>query len=311
MKEQKTASRATLAEEWRRRQQKMDWMTAPGMASYVNSLVSGKPLHEGGHWALYAAEQHVIPLAKTRDSQRLSMLSLGCGSAHIERSLIEEFRWPVDRLHGLEFDAEMRRVASESFASLDCNAQFSFFDFNDDSQPQVTECHDLVFCCHAIHHADNLEALIPFVQRVLKPDGLFIGIDYFGPTRFQIEYEVMPIIEELFSLLPEELKYDLRENQPVVNPVRRATIAEVRDADVSESVRSSDLRTLLFSNFQVAEVKPMGGTLLRWLLQYRAGNFDPANATHTSISRLLQFIERELIASRRIRSDDLFFVLTH
>jgi len=51
------------------------------------------------------------------------------------------------------------------------------------------------------------------------------------------------------------------------------TISEVRSADISEAVRSSDLRTLLFSNFPGIEIKPMGGTILRWLFQHRAGNF--------------------------------------
>ena len=305
---QETASRATLAESWKRRQQKLDWMSAPGMADYVNALVSGKPLSQGGHWATYAASQHVEPLAKRR-TRGLSMLSLGCGSGHIERSLVDQFDWPIHDLLGLEFDSEMRRVAHQHFADSRCEARFRFFDFNHLTGLAAEERFDIVFCCHAIHHADDLEALIPFIQQALAPDGLFIGIDYFGPTRFQIEYDVAPIIEELFGLLPEELKYDLRQDQPVVTPFGRASIAEVRDADISESVRSSDLRTLLFSNFDIVDLKPMGGTILRWLLQYRAGNFDVDNPNHVAISRLLQFVERELILSRKIRSDDLFFVL--
>jgi hypothetical protein len=148
------------------------------------------------------------------------------------------------------------------------------------------------------------------VNRMLKPDGLFIGIDYFGPTRFQIEYDVLPIIQELFSYLPPELRRDLRTPEMSVQEQFRAhTYAEVRRADPSESVRSSDLRTLLFATFPVIDVKPMGGTLLRWLMQDRAGNFAAGNPDHVAIARLLQFIERELIALRRIQSDDLFFVL--
>ena len=53
----------------------------------------------------------------------------------------------------------------------------------------------------------------------------------------------------------------------------------------------------------------MGGTLLRWLLQNRAGNFDPDDSSDLCIVQLLQIIERKLIENREIRSDDLFFVL--
>jgi hypothetical protein len=121
---------------------------------------------------------------------------------------------------------------------------------------------------------------------------------------------VQPVIDELFSILPEELRVNLASRSPKVQQVYETVrIKDVRDIDPSESVRSSDLRTLLFSNFEIVEIKPMGGTLLRWLFENRAGNFEPTNESHVAIARLLQFIEREFIALRRIRSDDLFFVL--
>jgi len=117
-------------------------------------------------------------------------------------------------------------------------------------------------------------------------------------------------IEELYAILPENLKYDLRWPEPQApTAFTFPTIAEVRNADVSESVRSSDLRTLLFANFPIVEIKPMGGTILRWPLQYRAGNFDHSKQEHVAIAGLLFYIERMLIEQRVVRSDDLFFVL--
>lgn len=148
------------------------------------------------------------------------------------------------------------------------------------------------------------------INQTLREDGVFIGIDFFGPTRFKIEYDVLPLIEELFDVLPEHFRRDLRS---VAGEVTKRFVTDsirtVRETDISESIRSSDLRTLLFSSFPVIDQKPMGGTLLRWLLQYRAGNFRHDNPDHIAIIRLLQVIERELILSRRIKSDDLFFVL--
>jgi hypothetical protein len=114
----------------------------------------------------------------------------------------------------------------------------------------------------------------------------------------------------LFSYLPDELRRNLGSAEMRVDGTYEApTIEAVRSADISEAVRSSDLRTLLFANFPVIEIKPMGGTILRWLLNNRAGNFDWSNPNHMCIIRLLQFIERELIHSNRMKSDDLFFVL--
>jgi len=312
--DRETSTRATLSPAWQEMQQRIDWMSVPGMADYVNGLVSGKRLDQGGHWAIYARDRHVAPLLARRKVQDpacagLTMVSMACGSAHIERALIVEFEWPISSLLGLEYDDVLRSQAREAFRSVPhCRSEFSFYDFNHDLA--LDSRFDLVFTCHSIHHASDIERLLALMSRILKPDGLLIGIDYFGPTRFQIEHDVLPIIEELFSMLPPALRRDLRDPEGRVQErFAPASIKEVRDADLSESVRSSDLRTLLFSNFRVVDLKPMGGTLLRWLLQYRAGNFDPSKEEHVAIARLLQFIEGELIALRRIKSDDLFFAL--
>jgi SAM-dependent methyltransferase len=295
--QQVTATRATLSEDWQARQKKLDWMHAPSMASYVNQLVSGKPLSDGGHWSIYAREKHVEPLMRTV-GRKLSMVSLACGSGHIERSLLVDFQWPIGHFVGLEFDKVLRDTAEASFRTLPCQSRFEFFDFN--KPLRDIGKFDIVFTCHSIHHANDVDQLLATANRLLRGDGLFIGTDFFGPTRFQIDHEVLPILNELFESLPPDIRKDLRSAEtPIAEKFSYDTIDVVKAADPSESVRSSDLRTLLFSSFPVVEVKPMGGTILRWLLQYRAGNFDEANPDHRCIVKLLQVIERELIESRR------------
>jgi SAM-dependent methyltransferase len=307
-----SATRTTLSEDWQRLQASYDWMTVPGMADYVNSQVSGKKLSECGHWAIYANHEYLQSLLIKRkendsDFSGLSMLSLACGSGHIETSLLDQFKWPIKYFTGLEYDDALREKASENFSNIrSCKSNFKFFDFNAENVPDRE--YDVVFCCHSIHHATDLEGLLTYINGSLKSDGIFLGIDFFGPTRFQIEYDVLPIIEELFLMLPDKLRKDLR-NSEITERYVPSTIKEVREADISESIRSSDLRTLLFSNFKVLDIKPMGGTLLRWLMQWRAGNYDPSIPEHVCIANLLQYIEREFIEMRRIKSDDLFFAL--
>lgn len=302
---EQTATRATLDPAWIAAQAQVDWMAAPYMAEYVNGLVSGRSLADQGHWALHALRQHIAPLAEKRGGS-LSMLSLGCGNAHIERALIEQFGWPIKRLVGYEYDSALREAAGVRFASLGIDSQFEFFDFNAPPKPAQF---DLLFCCHALHHATDVEAALAFAAEAIAPGGFFIGIEYLGPTRFQIEYDVLPHIRTLFSLLPAELRRNLSKGGLVEDQFEPPTLRDVREADPSESARSSDLRTLLLSAFPIVELKPMGGTLLRWLLQYRAGNFRHDHPEHIAIARLLQAYEKNLILSRQIRSDDLFFVL--
>ena len=192
------------------------------------------------------------------------------------------------------------------FAGQGPEAAFAFFDFNHPPPPVPVH---IVFCCHALHHATDLERTLAFVAGTMHAQSLFIGIEYLGPTRFQIEYDVLPHIRELFALLPLELRRNLTRDGVIEDVFTPPTLDEVRRADPSESVRSSDLRTLLLSGFDIVDIKPMGGTLLRWLLQYRAGNFRHDDPDHVAIARLLQTIERQMIERGQIRSDDLFFVL--
>ena len=305
--DQVTATRVTETPAWIEQNAKVDWMAAPGMADYVNGLVSGKSLADGGHWALHACRRHLEPLAVQR-GRGLSMLTLGCGNAHIEASLIQQFGWPIRTFTGLEYDNSLRSSAAARFGAIqDVHSHFAFFDFN--APPETSEPYDIVFTCHALHHAEDVEATLGFVNRSLAPDGRFIGIEYLGPSRFQIEYDVLPHIHRLFALLPPELRRNLAQGGAVDDRFEPATIATVRDADPSESPRSSDLRTLLLASFPIEELKPMGGTLLRWLLQYWAGNFRHDDPAHVAIARLLQFIEGDLIARGHIRSDDMFFAL--
>ncbi len=307
MADQKTATRITLTDEWKERQKMVDWMHAPLMPEYVNELVSGTNLHAGGHWALYARDRHLLPLAERTSAEGLSMLSLACGAGQIEEFLISGFGWPVTRFVGLEYDSQLLAAARKRFAGLEsCESELHFFDFNrlrDDFGP-----FDVVFTCHSIHHCTDIEGLLRFINRSLAPGGIVLGIDFFGPSRFQIEPEAARMIDELFAVLPPHLRRNLARGE-IEDMFHRATIDEVCAADPSESPRSSDLRTLLFANFPVLDQKPMGGTLLRWLLQNRAGNFDPGNASDLCIVQLLQILERKLIELREIKSDDLFFVL--
>ena len=132
---QRTATRATLSKEWIANQVLLDWMSAPNAPNWVNKLVTDKDLPEG-HWALYALQKHVIPLLSSLQAQgdlpkKLSMVSLGCGSAHIEESLIRDFRWPIAELCGLEFDLDLRAAAKHRFEAYQhiCSS-FEFYDFN-------------------------------------------------------------------------------------------------------------------------------------------------------------------------------------
>lgn len=277
---EETVFRYTLTQDWKDLQKKVDWMEAPYMPEYVNKLTTGIDLADNGHWATYAREKFVTGMLKNRRRRSLSMVSLACGDGLMEEALIKEFNWPISTFLGLGYDAALRSRAQERFATIrSCKSNFEFFDFN---HPDVDHQYgfekgpqfDIVFVWHALHHATNIELALNKINKMMKPDGLFIGIYYFGPSQFQIEHEVLTIIRELFDYLPADLRLNLSTPEMIVDEsFKHPTISEGKTADISEAPRSSDLREFLFSNFPVVEIKPLGETILRWLLRNRAGNF--------------------------------------
>ena len=232
------------------------------------------------------------------------MVSFGCGAGVIEQAVLRR-GWPIGRIVCREYDAALLGRARDNLQGLCPDQEFQQFDFNN---PEAVgfEAFDVAFFAHSMHHCTNLERFLPFLNRVVTPDGVILGLDYFGPSRLQVTHETRQLLDEIFASFPEHLRVNLqtREAEPAL---RIDTPAEVARADPSEAPRSADLRSLLFSSFAVQEVSPMGGTLLRTLLARRAGNF--RSVGDHCILKLLMILERELIRSGRLLSDNLYFVL--
>ncbi len=202
-------------------------------------------------------------------------------------------------------DAALLDRARENLAGLCPDQEFQQFDYNN---PEAVgdETFDVAFFCHSMHHCTDIERFLRFLNRVVAPDGVVLGLDYFGPSRLQVTYETKRLLDEIFEAFPEHLRFNLVTGEVEPNFVVD-TMSEVARADPSEAPRSADLRSLLFSSFPIQEVSPMGGTLLRSLLGRRAGNF--RSASDHCILKLLMVLERELIRSGRLSSDNLYFVL--
>lgn len=288
-------------QEWLDLRSKLDWMSAPWMHHHVTQLMGGLG------WIDYARDTHLKPLANNRAQNNvnngLEMLTLGCGNAWVEMHCLEA-GWPISRLHCAEYDESLLQEAQNKLTKYGIEKKFSFFDFNESDQFDFGKF-DLIFFCHSFHHCMELESMMEFVNRSLKHDGIVMGCDYFGPSRLQVEPEVEALICQIFEILPEHLRYNISAGT-IETIFKGPTLKSIMEDDPSEAPRSRDLRSLLFSNFPVIDIKPMGGTLMRPLLTHRAGNFR-SDSDHV-IVRLLQLFERTLILERVLTSDDLFFV---
>ncbi|MGQ9696728.1 MAG: class I SAM-dependent methyltransferase, partial [Armatimonadota bacterium] len=77
--------------------------------------------------------------------------------------------------------------------------------------------------------------------------------------------------------------------------IRRPDIAQLKISDPSEAVRSAEIIPLLGRYFEVVEVRPLGGSLLHFLLDDIAGNFDPNLRQDSALLEMLFAVEDALI----------------
>lgn len=303
MPETATIWRQMLAENWEDVRRKTDWKGIPQVHDYVARLMTGRPGDQRGDWLAHSLDRHLSPLAGLL-GRPLNMVSFGCGTGDIEAAILR-FGWPIARLVACEYDAALLKSAEVKLAPFPIEKTFHVFDFNAPSALEEAPF-DVAFFCHSLHHCANLEGFLPYLNGLLGAHALILGLDYFGPPRLQLDHETESLVEEIFSCLPENLRFNLA-TEKVERFFQTPGAAAVRAHDPTEAPRSSDLRALFFSSFPVVEKLPMGGTLLRHVLAKRAGNY--RSESDFAILGLLMILERELIASRKISSDDLYFVL--
>ena len=86
-------------------------------------------------------------------------------------------------------------------------------------------------------------------------------------------------------------------------PTARSVIA----VDPSEAVRSAEIVPLLRQHFDILEYKPLGGTILQFLLADIAGNFQ-RDETGPRLLEMLFTIEDTLIDAGHLDSDFAYIV---
>jgi SAM-dependent methyltransferase len=161
--------------------------------------------------------------------------------------------------------------------------------------------YDIVFSCNAIHHVLNLEHVFSMVRKSLKPDGLFIFVEYVGPSQFQWTDKQLRIINEILEILPEKLKVDARSGE-LKKPSERPTILSMNMIDPSEAIRSADIMSLVNKMWTVEERIDFGGNIAHMLLDGIVSNFSSSQEDVT-ILKLIEYLDDILIREGVFQSD--------
>ncbi|MEN3369779.1 MAG: hypothetical protein V7609_1922 [Verrucomicrobiota bacterium] len=172
------------------------------------------------------------------------------------------------------------------------------------------KAYSVAFASSSIHHVINLEQLFANVVKCLKPGGLFIMLEYVGPSQFQFNDKTVQIINDLLALLPPACRQRLSDPRDYVTKFERTTIKHMNVMDPSEAIRSAEILPLLAKTFTIIEKKNFGGTVLHMLLQDIVHNFPDNLPERSAILNLLLYLEALLIRENVIASDFCFVVAT-
>jgi ubiquinone/menaquinone biosynthesis C-methylase UbiE len=285
-------------EKARQTPQLYSWTESPLVLEHVNLRISGDS--EIG-WLSHACNQYLF-----KDGRGVSKgLSIGCGNGVLERQART-----VGAVGSFDaYDIALGAIQEAQKLAMAEGIDRINYEVKNFNNLELPESHyDVVFASSAIHHIKNLEGLFEQIKKTLKPGGLFIMIEYVGPSQFQFTPKAVGIINDILSILPPRFR---RLN--TVPPQERlafhvSSVEYMNATDPSEAIRSAEILPLLKNSFEILEKKDFGGTINHMLLQGIIHNFEDGTPEGTSMLRLLLYFEDLLIREGILDSDFCFVV---
>ena len=227
-------------------------------------------------------------------------LSLCCGDGAFEQQLLEQGVFA--RITGLELSNE-RIVQGRARLSKLHSIPLDFVQKDVNQGNYGWNRFDVVFAKAALHHVHNLEDVFKGIVHALKPGGLLMTIDFFGPTRFQWTDTQLEICNQYWQAhVPSHLQCEV-DGTPTP-PVARPLVEDMIALDPSEAVRSGELHSMIYRYFDVLDDRALGGTLMNLLLYGdRVNRFDPSDPSHNAVLEQAVAFEHELINKGVLDSD--------
>ncbi len=274
----------------------LSWDGHPCVGRYINRRISGDP------------DESWLEFIKRRFCPRTlnSGLSLGCGWGSLERHAIR--LGICERFDAYDIASGAIETARAEATKEGLQDRIAYFCADLNCLALEYDKYDICFAGASLHHVHNLEHVLRQVQAALHRDGLFIVIEYVGPSRFQWDDEVHHLMNKILSLFPESLRRNLKDGTTVKVEVIRPSIEDVIRVDPTEAVRSGEILTQLEQNFEIIYRTDFGGTLLQFALADIVGNFQEDDPKDTALLEMAALFEETLIDKGVIASDFVFLV---
>jgi len=276
------------------------WNEAPAVEARYRRKATGRK--DGMHWLRYVVDHHLDARAHAR------MLFPGCGAGVLERDVLAQMRHATADAYDVSLSALAAARAAAAAQGLD-RVRYFAADSNSLLLPAAT--YDAIWFHNSLHHVAALEHVLDQARAALRPGGVLICVEYVGANAFDFPPRQKAAIVEAFSYIPERLRRNLSgSGPPTISAVGIPDPAEVRRADPSESVRSSEILALIAERFDVVQQRDLGGSLLQYALNNIAGNFSPDDPEANAVLARIFALEDRLVERGELGSDFVFLVAT-
>ncbi len=274
-----------------------NWSDSKLVLENINKLISGDA-NKG--WLQYSCKKYLLKNGNGVDWG----LSIGCGKGDLERQCLK--MRACKKIDAIDIATgaidEAKKIAEQQGIS-----EIYYEAKNIEKTDLPKEKYDVVFSSSSIHHIKDLEGTFEKIQKSLKPNGLFILLEYVGPSQFQFSPKVVNIINEILNILPYHYKKSSK-SEKFKESFDKSTVEYMNENDPSESIRSAEIIQTLSEYFTIIEKKDYGGTILHMLLQDILANFNHEDFRDIALLKILILLENILIREAVIPSDFAFIV---
>jgi SAM-dependent methyltransferase len=285
------------SEDFTKSMDQVSWTGIPQIHLNHNYLVTGD---RNKYWVTELRERY-FPDGNAGDA-----LSLGCGEGHVDR-ILKDCGFQFRSLTGIDISPAATDRARELGIAANVAPNLTYYaaDLNRATLPHAS--YDFIYFYQSLHHIEALEHVLDECRRALRPSGVLMVNEFVGPSRFQWTARQRRLATALLTLLPEELRRDVRTGKLKTTPHCPTVVAMIA-GDPSEAVRSSEIESILKSRFMLLDEWNWGGTLNFLVFGEIAANFKPDDPVHQELIEWLIAYENLMIRQGLLPSDFKMYV---
>lgn len=232
-----------------------------------------------------------------------AILSLGSGPCGTEINLAKRFSGSYS-FDCTDINPELLVKGKEKALSLGLPFRFIAQDVNVVVLPERS--YDIVFAHAAVHHFMALEHIFGQVKRALKAGGQFILYEVIPRNGMLMWPETNEVVQRLWKLLPDRLKYEHPGNPPELQLERPDRDASV---DGFECIRSQEIYPLLKKMFRTRIEVPGFAFARRFVDNDFGPNYDLSRPEDRALIDLILESDQLYLKQGLLKPESIFMVV--